>query len=112
MIAVIHTYSDITVEFMQYHGFPSATKVQVHAGGDRLLYLDGSPAEAFQEVLRGQHGTVNDEAGPKQRRCSFSSGRRLPVGVARAYRYTPSDGLRPSTGTRTHLSRKFEESPR
>lgn len=80
MIAVSHTYSDIAIELMPYHELPSATEVQVPAGDDRLLHLDGSPAEAFREVLQGQHGTANDEAGPKQRRVSFSSGRRLPVG--------------------------------
>lgn len=81
-VAVGSTYSDFDVELMPAHDheFPSEAAFQMRAtGDDHLLHLDGAPAETFQAVLRSQHGTISDDAGPYQRRASFDTGRRLPI---------------------------------
>jgi Restriction endonuclease len=80
VIAVVSTYSDVTVEVPE-NRFPPGTPTQARAWtGDRLLYGDGSPAETLQEVLEGQRAKLDDEGGPSySRQISFSDGRLLPV---------------------------------
>jgi hypothetical protein len=79
LIAVVSTYSDVTVEVPEDR-FPPGTPTQARAWtADRLLHGDGSPAETLQEVLEGQRAKLDEEAGPYPRQVSFSDGRLLPV---------------------------------
>ncbi len=80
VIAVMSTHSDVNVEVASDR-LPAGTPPQIQATTtDRLLHVDGSPAETLQEIFERQDAKVDADAGDYQRRASFSDGRLLPVG--------------------------------
>jgi hypothetical protein len=111
VIAVVSTYSDVTVEVPEDR-FPPGTPTQARAWtGDRLLYGDGSPAETLQEVLEGQRAKLDDEGGhPIRDRSRSAAGGSCLLRAAIRSRLLGCRGLRQCIAAHIRRSRKPRES--
>lgn len=76
MSMLMPTFSDFDLEFVPGQARAGSVHVRLD-GADRLLAVDGSPAETIADVLRAHAAPL--EAGAFRRRAAFASHRLIPV---------------------------------